>query len=129
MDLPKILPDELERLSSIALRAVCHAYGSPPLADNAPFDSMLEFARSAVQDPARPWSDMKKQFVHQLRGLGEVQMRAQRQLHMDIAESQQRMAAEAERMAAAEAAVDADGFNEADDADDAYEFAHLSPGI
>ncbi len=128
MDLPKILPVELERLSSIALRAVCHAYGSPPLAVNASFKSMLEFVRSKAQAPgAPPWRTIKLQFVLRLRGLGRAQMLEQHQVRIAMEAEQQRMAAEAARMAAVVAAVEADGSDDADD-DDIHSFEQLSPG-
>ena len=132
MDLPNILPDPLERLSNIALRAVCHAYGSPQLAENTPVKTMLVFIKSAAEDPLTlPWMEIKKRFVLRLRGLSAAQMLAQQQIHDDIKEQQQRMAAEAAIMAAAEAAVDADD-DDTDDADDddspSFESECLSPG-
>jgi hypothetical protein len=134
MDLPKILPDALESLSRIALRAVCYAYGSPQLADNVSIKTMLDFVRSAAQDPhTLPGMAIEKRFVLRLRGLSAAQMLEQQMIHSDIEEKQQRMAAEAAIMAAAVAAVEADGYDDADDTDDADDddspsFEHLSPG-
>jgi hypothetical protein len=56
-------------------------------------------------------------------------MLRQKQIRIGISDEQQRMAAEAARMAAAIAAVVADGAeNDADDDDIRLSFEHLSPG-
>jgi len=131
-DLPKDLkPEQLDSLTSIALKAVCHAYGSQPLAQNTPFSSLLAIARSAADDQsAPPWREVKKRFVMRLRGQVAVQVLQQHQVHVRIAAEQQRMAAEAARMAAAVAAVEAgDGSDDADDDDDPPSYQHLSAEV
>ncbi len=123
-NLEKSMEEHLETLTSTAPRAVCHAYGSPPLAYNATHVRMMAFARSAVA-AVQDWRDVKKRFVLRLRGLGAAQMLRQKKIRIGISDQQQRMAAEAARMAAtAIAAVVAD--NDADDDDIRLSFEHLS---
>jgi hypothetical protein len=125
MDLPEFLSD-LDTLTTTALRAVCHAYGNPPLVHNPSRVHMMEIARTAMETHgSSDWKDFKQR-VLRLRGLGAAQMLTQQQLHVNISVQQQRMAAEAARMDAIMAAIDADDDDDSDLVN--LSFEHLSPG-
>jgi len=108
-DLPHHLNlNELERLTSVTLRAICHAHGSPTLAFNARPEPMMEFLRSIRQaQGVQPWRQVREAFVLKLRALVAAQISEQQGVHREIEEAQRCMAEETARITAAMAAVDA----------------------